>query len=85
MVKKTIKYTNDIAFHIRPIGKFTQIVKKSNNQVYVTKNNQKVPGEKAMQLLRLEISKDDSITIEVSGDNELKVLDQLINLLLGVD
>lgn len=85
MVKKTIKYTKDIAFHIRPIGQFTNIVKKSKNKVYVIKENTKVPGDKVMQLLRLEISKNDIITIQVEGDDEKNILNQLINTILGVN
>lgn len=83
MVKQTIEYNNNISFHIRPIGTFTNIVKQSKCNVSVSKNDQTVLGNKAMQLLRLAIVKGDLVTVEVNGENEEITLKQLIHILLG--
>ncbi|MBI9009186.1 MAG: HPr family phosphocarrier protein [Tenericutes bacterium] len=83
MVKQTVEYTNNISFHIRPIGTFTNEVKKTDSSVTVTKNELTVPGNKAMQLLRLCIVKGDFVTIEVNGPDEEALLERLVKILLG--
>ena len=83
MAKLTFKYKLDIPFHVRPIGVFTSIVKQSNCKVTVTKNNVSVKGDKIMQLLKLAISKGDSLTVEVDGQNEDEILASLIKQLGG--
>jgi len=84
MVQQTITYTSNIGFHIRPIGQFSHLVKSSNHHVSVTKNDITVSGERMMQLLRLEITKGDKVTITVEGKDEQSILDQLVAILLGV-
>lgn len=83
MLKRTITYKNDIGFHIRPIGQFVNTVKESGHEVYIIKEDTKVKGDKVMQLLRLEISKNDVITIQVEGDDEENIIHQLVNTILG--
>lgn len=83
MAIKTVEYTNEISFHIRPIGKFTNAVKNHTCEVSVTKNDLTVQGNKAMQLLRLAIVKGDFVTIEVKGNDEDSLLEELIKILLG--
>ncbi len=83
MTKQTVQYTGDIPFHIRPIGTFVDIVKRSGCTVTVAKKDLIVKGNKAMQLLKLEIVKNDHVTIEVSGPDEEQVLNKLVKVLTG--
>ncbi|MFA7076258.1 MAG: HPr family phosphocarrier protein [Candidatus Izemoplasmatales bacterium] len=83
MATKTIVYKKEIAFHIRPISLFTHEVKKSGCKVVVSKGDLTVQGEKTMQLLQLEICKNDEITITVNGANEEILLDKLIQIMNG--
>jgi phosphotransferase system HPr (HPr) family protein len=81
MTKKTLVYKGEIPFHIRMIGRFKNIVKESGCDVRIEKNGMSVSGDKAMQILKLEIVNGDEVGIEVNGEKEEDVLSSLVEVL----
>ena len=83
MIKKTVKYIGNIPFHIRPIGIFASTVQGSNCEVTVTKGDLTVKGNSAMQLLKLAIVQDDTVTVSVDGAEEINLLETLVQVILN--
>ena len=83
MIKATIEYISNIPFHIRPIGVFSSTVQASDCEVTVTKGNLTVKGNSAMQLIKLEIIKGDSVTVSVDGKDEKSIIETLVQVILN--
>lgn len=81
MVQETLVYQKDIPFHIRPIGMFTTIARNSDCEVTVSKGDKKVEGTSTMQLLQLCVTKNEEVTVTVSGKNEKETLVSLVDVI----
>ena len=67
--------------HARASAKFAAIVDSFNSLVEVSKDNLVVPGNSIMGLLTLAAEKESVISIQITGDDEKDLEDELKKLI----
>ncbi len=67
--------------HARASAKFAAIVDNFKSNVEVTKDNLVVPGNSIMGLLTLAAEQGSIISIQINGEDENEVEEELINLI----
>ncbi|MDD4280402.1 HPr family phosphocarrier protein [Candidatus Sumerlaeota bacterium] len=78
VVKKDIEILNDAGLHLRPAAMFVQTANKYKNcNIFVIRDSMRVNGKSIMGLVMLAASKGTILTIECSGEECEKALDDL--------
>ncbi|MGO1368617.1 HPr family phosphocarrier protein [Senegalia sp. (in: firmicutes)] len=83
MESKTIVVKNKIGLHARPAALFVQTASKFLSSIYVEKNDRKVNAKSIMGIMALGVSQGDEITIYAKGEDEIKAIEELEDLLLN--
>lgn len=82
MAKEEILIDLKIGIHGRPAALLVQKINSyPQNIVTISKNGKSTNGKSLMGLLSLSISQGNTITIEVTGENDTVVLRDIINLI----
>ena len=76
-----MKIINERGLHARASAKFAAIVDSFNSLVEVSKDNLVVPGNSIMGLLTLAAEKESVISIQITGDDEKDLEDELKKLI----
>ncbi|MFY0544062.1 HPr family phosphocarrier protein [Brevibacillus sp. H7] len=84
MLRKTFIIQNPTGLHARPATLFVQKATSFPCEVNVIKGTKKVNGKSIMGLMTLSAAKGDEITLEVSGEQEEKAMEELGKLLESV-
>ncbi|MGO1370283.1 MAG: HPr family phosphocarrier protein [Senegalia sp. (in: firmicutes)] len=83
MESKTIVVKNKIGLHARPAALFVQTASKFLSSIYVEKKDRKVNAKSIMGIMALGVSQGDEITIYAKGEDEIKAIEELEDLLLN--
>jgi len=71
---------NTQGIHARPSGVIMTRVDKYDGEIYLIGNGMEFPLENIMDLLAMGLCKDDTVTMNVSGDDEAAFADELAAL-----
>lgn len=84
MVVETIKIDREEGLHARPAAEFVRIASTAGHIVLIAKSNgPRVRGDSILSLLSLGVKQGENLTIEVTGPNEVSLLQSLITVVSG--
>lgn len=70
MVTFTYTITDEVGIHARPAGLLVKEAKSYPETVTLSCNGKSADAKRLMALLALGVRKGDTVTLEISGDNE---------------
>lgn len=70
MVTFTYTITDEVGIHARPAGLLVKEAKSYSETVTLSCNGKSADAKRLMALLALGVRKGDTVTLEISGDNE---------------
>ena len=79
MVEFKFVLVGDEGLHARPAGHFVKKTQSFPEKITVTKNGKTVDAKRLFSVINLQINKGDEITINVEGDNEAAVAEEIKN------
>ncbi len=71
---------NKLGIHARPAAMFVKVANQFESEVFVEKDGERVNGKSIMGLMMLAAGPDSSVTVEATGADAEKVLDDLAEL-----
>lgn len=77
MLSKNIKILFNEGLHARPATELIKLIQPYNSEVKLSKGDTTVDAKSILGIMSLGVSKDDEISIEISGDDEKDVMDAL--------
>ncbi|MFC4767716.1 HPr family phosphocarrier protein [Effusibacillus consociatus] len=80
MLAKVVTIRNKTGLHARPATLFAQEAKKSESNVWMTKDDKKINPKSLVNILTLGIKGGDQVTIEVENEDQ-ETLDHLAKFL----
>lgn len=80
MIKETIEITNKLGLHARAAAKLSHLANSFNSNIYLTYNGDRVDAKSLLGILTLAASVGNKITIETSGKDEKKAMEDIIAL-----
>jgi phosphocarrier protein len=84
VVKETITIKTAEGLHARPAAEFVRIAALAGHAVMIAKSNgNKVRGDSILSLLSLGVKQGEKLTIEVTGPNEVSLMQSLITVVAG--
>ena len=81
MIEKTVKIKNKLGLHARAAVKLMNLANRFTSNVKITKDGNEVDAKSILGILTLAAVKGAKITLKVSGKDEHKALDALIELI----
>lgn len=83
-LKVSVRVTNEAGLHARPAADFVNVVKESLHEVRVSNNTGKTaPGNSILGLISLAVKCGEDVEIEVTGPDELAVMNRLKAVVAG--
>lgn len=79
-----VKIINKSGLHARPAAKFVETAKKFKSNIIVIKGEKEANAKNILQILSLGVDFGDEIILKVSGEDEDKALEELLNLLKNI-
>ena len=84
MLKETITIKTAEGLHARPASEFARVAATSGHSVWISKSSgPKVRGDSILSLLSLGVKQGEKLTIEVSGPDEISLIQSLITVVSG--
>jgi phosphotransferase system HPr (HPr) family protein len=84
VLKETITIKNLEGLHARPASEFARIASTPGHSVLISKNiGAKVRGDSILSLLSLGVKQGEKLTIEVTGPDEVSLIQSLISVVSG--
>ena len=81
MQKRVLKIINELGIHARPAQNIVKIAAKyKQTEFFITKDDDRINGKSIMGVLMLAAECGSSVTLEVNGENEVELLDELEQL-----
>jgi phosphotransferase system HPr (HPr) family protein len=84
MVSKKIKIVAPNGMHARPVSALVALVKTSGQQVMLRTPQKSVSGSSMIGILSLGLKQGAEVEVEVMGDHEQEVLDQIVTLIESI-
>ena len=81
MVKRDVVVTNNIGLHARPATFFIQKANTYKSSIWVEKDDYKVNAKSLLGVLSLGIAKGMTITLIADGQDDMKAVDDLVELI----
>lgn len=81
MIEKTVVIKNKLGLHARAAVKLMNLANRFNSNVKITKDGNEVDAKSILGILTLAAVKGSIITLKVSGKDEQKALEALIELI----
>lgn len=81
MVEKNVVIKNETGLHARPAAFLVQFVKKFDESIEIIMDNKVADAKSIFNVMSLGISKGTEITVRVDGENEEKILDEVVNFI----
>lgn len=77
---KSFEYTitDEIGIHARPARKLSEESKKYRSKIVIKKNGQSVEISRLMALMRLSVKCGQTVTVEVTGDDEVTASEEMM-------
>lgn len=76
-ITTTLTVTSDNGFHLRPIAKFVNEVKKYNSTITLIANNKEISATQVPKILSLSLEKGASFSLKCEGEEAQKSCDEL--------
>lgn len=84
MLKETVTIKALEGLHARPASEFARIASAAGHSVLISKSSgPKVRGDSILSLLSLGVKQGDKLTIEVTGPDEVSLIQSLITVVSG--
>lgn len=77
MIEQELEIVNEKGLHARASAKFVEVAERFDAEIEVMKDGMSVPGDSIMGLLMLAASRGTSITVRVSGPQEIDATNAL--------
>jgi len=81
-LRRTVKVTDPMGFHMRPLTAFAQRAGQFQSTVTVAKEGQKVNGKSPLELMLLAAQQGTELELEVSGSDARSAI-EILAMLLG--
>ena len=81
MVKREIEIVNELGLHASPAAKLVRLAAQFESEVFITYANTKINAKSIMGVMMLAVEKGGRITIEVEGEDENELLQELLYLI----
>jgi phosphotransferase system HPr (HPr) family protein len=86
VVKETVVIKTPEGLHARPAAEFVRIASTAGHSVLIAKGDgPKVRGDSILSLLSLGVKQGERFTIEVSGSEEVSLIQSLISVVSGAN
>jgi len=84
VLKETVTIRTLEGLHARPASEFARIAATAGHSVLISKSNgTKVRGDSILSLLSLGVKQGEKLTIEVTGPDEVSLIQSLITVVSG--
>lgn len=83
MIKETIEITNKLGLHARAAAKLSHLANSFNSNIYLTYSGDRVDAKSLLGILTLAASVGNKITIEVTGKDEKKAMEEIVTLFIA--
>ncbi len=80
MIQKTVEIVNKLGLHARAAAKLSHLANNFNSDVFLIYNNDRINAKSLLGILTLAASVGNEITLEASGDDEKKAIEELSDL-----
>lgn len=81
MIEKTVMIKNKLGLHARAAVKLMNLANRFNSSVRITKDGNEVDAKSILGILTLAAVKGSKITLKVSGKDENKAINALVELI----
>jgi phosphocarrier protein len=81
MLKKKVLIRNKLGLHARAAVKFVNLANRFRSSVKIEKDGNEIDGKSILGILTLAAVQGSQITLKVSGDDEEKALEALVELI----
>ena len=81
MLTQTIAINNRVGLHSKPAALFVQCANRFASEIYVNKGATRVNAKSIMGVMILSVDQGDTVTLEVSGDDEAVAMTTLVDLI----
>ncbi|MCX7186807.1 MAG: HPr family phosphocarrier protein [Methylophilales bacterium] len=80
MISTQLEIINKLGLHARASTKLTQTASRFNSEIWVERNGRRVNAKSIMGVMMLAAAKGSFITLEANGEDEVKAIDALCDL-----
>jgi len=81
MEKAELTILNKLGLHARPATKLVKVAGSGKSQVFISKDGQRVNAKSILGVMLLQAEQGSKILVEVTGEDELEVLERLRELI----
>ncbi|SMQ81390.1 HPr-like nitrogen-regulatory protein NPr [Bacillus sp. OV166] len=81
MIQETVTINRNAGLYAQPVNQLVQIASRFNADIFLTYKGRKVSVKSVLGVLSLAIPKQAEIILEVSGDDEIEALREVIHTL----
>ena len=81
MISKNIKIINEFGLHARPAAKLVHLAAKFKSTVQLTYAGETINAKSIMGVMMLAVEQGGIITLTVNGDDENKLMEEIVNLI----
>ncbi len=78
MIKKEVIIKNETGLHARPAGRFVNKTKNYTSDIKLINGAKEVNAKSIMSVMALGATKGKKVTIQISGEDEERAIDELI-------
>jgi phosphocarrier protein HPr len=80
MPERDVTLENEVGLHARPAAVFSKAAARFSSTVTVVKSGAEANAKSVLSVLKLDIQKGDSVTIQAEGQDEEEALTELVKL-----
>ena len=80
MISTQLEIINKLGLHARASTKLTQTASRFKSEIWVERNGRRVNAKSIMGVMMLAAAKGSFITLEANGEDEVKAIDALCDL-----
>ncbi|OHE61525.1 MAG: phosphocarrier protein HPr [Thiobacillus sp. GWE1_62_9] len=81
MQQRDVEIVNKLGLHARPSARLTKLASSFKSNVFMSRNGRRVNAKSIMGVMMLAAAKGSSITLETEGEDEVKAIDALAELI----
>ena len=80
MIQKTVEIVNKLGLHARAAAKLSHLANSFTSDVFLIYNSDRINAKSLLGILTLAASVGNEITLEASGSDEQKAVDEMADL-----
>ncbi len=77
------KMMDEVGLHARPAAQFTNIAREYKSNIVIKKDGSNANGKSLMSILKLNINFNDTILIEIDGEDAREAANALCSMLIN--